>query len=153
MRRAAAGLGLAATLFAVGCTVSRAGTLELLPGGSTFPVKVSVEGDAVSVRGTDPATGEAFDGRLAKVVQKGPGSGSWYPSPAGPTTPSPGGLSATGGASGTQTTIDVAGDLSGDRGTTLRCVAQVERRLYLAGGGICRVIGAGEDAPTYRLKF
>jgi hypothetical protein len=137
---------------ALSCTVSRQGTLETLPTGPVIPVTVSVEGDAVAVRGRNPATGETFEGRLAKVVRGRAGSGSWYPSSGGGVTPMPGGISAA-GTGGNETTIDVAGNLEGDQGTTLRCVAQVERRLRLRGGGTCAVEGDAVSTTSYRLRF
>jgi hypothetical protein len=151
MRRTMVALAAAVVALTSGCTVSRPGTLEMLPSGPVIPVTVSVEGDTVAVRGQNAVTGERFEGRLAKVVAQRTSTG-WYSSSAGPTTPMPSGIAAT-GSSGTERTIDVAGDLDGDQGTKLRCAAQVERRLLLTGGGICRVEGQPEGAPTYRLRF
>ncbi len=150
-RPSAALLGVIAAV-ALGCTVSRQGTLETLPAGPVIPVTVSVEGDAVLVRGRHPATGETFEGRLTKVSRGRSGGEGWYQSPGGAVTPMPGGIGAT-GSGGNEKTLDVAGSLDGDQGTTLRCVAQVERRLRLAGGGICRVEAPVDNALTYRLKF
>jgi hypothetical protein len=144
-------LGTLACL-ALGCAVSRQGTLETLPSGPVIPVTVSVEGDGVLVRGQSPATGETFEGRLMKVSPGRSGGGGWYPSSGGGVTPLPGGIGAT-ASGGTEKTLDVAGNLEGDHGTTLRCVAQVERRLRLSGGGICRVDSAVDNPLTYRLRF
>ncbi len=152
MTRPARTLLGAAGVLALGCTVSREGTLETLPTGTVIPVTVSVEGDAVAVRGRNPATGEMFEGRLAKVLRGRTGNGSWYPSPGGGVTPMPGGISAA-GTGGNEATINVAGNLDGDQGTTLRCVAQVERRLRLRGGGTCAVAGDATATTSYRLRF
>jgi hypothetical protein len=143
---------LGAVVLASACTVSREGTLATLPTGPVIPVTVSVEGDSVAVRGQNPATGETFEGRLAKVIHgRGEGGGPVYPS-SGPLTPMPGGISAA-GTGGNEATIDVAGNLEGDQGTTLRCVAQVERRLSLRGGGTCTVVDESAKPISYRLKF
>ena len=152
MKRSAAALLGAVAALALGCTVAREGTLEPLPSGAVIPVTVSVEGDAVAVHGTNPATGERLEGRLAKVVPGRSGSGPMSPSSGGPITPMPGGMAAT-GTGGNQATIDVAGNLEGDQGTTLRCVAQVERRLQLRGGGTCTVVGEAAATTSFRLKF
>jgi hypothetical protein len=139
-------------LAAAGCTVSRQGTLETLPFGAVIPVTVSVEGDAVAVQGQHPETGESFEGRLAKVGPARSASDHWYQSPGGTGAPMPSGIGAT-GSGDNERTIDVAGNLEGDKGTTLHCVVQVERRVRLAGSGLCTVVGAVEGAPTFRLKF
>ena len=151
MRRTSAVLSGAVAALVLGCTVSRQGTLQTLPSGPVIPVTVAVEGDAVVVHGQNPATGEVLEGRLARVPQGRTGSGGWYPNSGGAVTPLPSGMGAAGG--GTEKTIDVSGVLEGDQGTRLRCTAQVERRLRLAGGGICRVEGPIDNAPTFRLRF
>ena len=152
MSRASWALMGGVAALALGCTVAREGTLETLPSGPVIPVTVSVEGDAVLVHGRNPATGETFAGRLAKVHPGRAGEGSWYPSSGGGVAPMPGGMGAT-SSGGTEKTLDVAGNLDGDLGTTLRCVVQVERRLRLAGGGICTADTPVDTPVRYRLRF
>ena len=138
-------------LLAAGCTVSRDGTLTLVPDGPEIHVKVSVTTEQVVLDGVLTATGEHLRGTLTKV---GGERGSQEPWDAGSSDAPP--LSGAGGvvSSGdTELKMNVAGTLSGDLGTRLRCVAEVERRLYLRGGGTCVAEAGGEGAPSYRLKF
>lgn len=136
---------------AVACTVARDGTLTLFPDGPEIRVKVSVTTEQVVLDGVNPATGERLRGTLRKV---GGERGSQEPWDAGssdtPPAPGAGGVVSSGD---TELRMNVAGTLSGDLGTSLRCVAEVERRLYLRGGGTCVAEAGGEKAPSYRLKF
>lgn len=144
---------LIAFAFALGCTVTRQGTLQLLPGGASIPVTVTVEGDSLSLVGEHPETGERLAGRLRKVAGDEPTSEPWYPSSPTGGAPRPGGISGVGGEAGTEKTLNLSGTIEGDRGTRLRCLVAVERRLYLRGGGTCRLEAADDNAPSYRLKF
>lgn len=139
------------SLSVVACTVARDGTLTLVPTGPEIHVKVSVTTDQVVLEGVDPATGEHLRGTLSKV---GGERGSQEPWDAGssdtPPVPGAGGVVSSGD---TELKMSVAGTLSGDLGTRLRCVAEVERRLYLRGGGTCVAESGGDTAPSYRLKF
>jgi hypothetical protein len=145
---------LAALLLAAAgaaCTVSRDGTLALVPDGPAIRLKVSVTNDRIVVEGVDPASGERLHGTLERV---GGERGSQEPWDAGsskaPPAPGAGGVVSSGE---TELRMNVAGILEGDRGTRMRCVAEVERRLYLRGGGTCVAADGADGAPSYRLKF
>jgi hypothetical protein len=151
MRRTLFALAVLAALASAACTVSRDGTLALVPDGPTIHLKVSVTNSEIVVGGVDPATGERLSGTLSRV---GGERGSQEPWDAGsskaPPSPGAGGVVSSGE---TELRMNVAGILEGDHGTRLRCVAEVERRLYLRGGGTCVAAEGGEGAPSYRLKF
>jgi hypothetical protein len=138
-------------LVSAGCSVSRKGTLTLGPAGPVIPVKVSVTTEQVVLEGVHPATGERLRGTLTKV---GGERGSQEPWDAGTGhAPPPPGAGGVVSSNETELKMNVAGTLSGDLGTRLRCVAEVERRLYLRGGGTCVAESGGEGAPSYQLKF
>jgi hypothetical protein len=49
--------------------------------------------------------------------------------------------------------IEMSGRLEGDKGTTLKCVLQIEKRLKIRGSGTCRSVEGDDLNPTYRLRF
>ena len=139
------------SLVAVACTVSRDGTLSLQPEGPVISLKVSVTSDEVVLDGVDPATGERLHATLRKVGGERGRQEPWdAASSNAPPSPGAGGVVSS---NETELKMNVAGALAGDRGTRMRCVAEVERRLYLRGGGTCVVEGVAASAPSYRLKF
>jgi hypothetical protein len=144
-------LAVLAAVAGAACTVSREGTLALVPDGPTIHLKVSVTNDQVTLDGVDPVRGERLNGTLTRV---GGERGSQEPWDAGsskaPPSPGAGGVVSSGE---TELKMNVSGLLEGDRGTRMRCVAEVERRLYLRGGGTCVAADGAEGAPSYRLKF
>jgi hypothetical protein len=104
--------------------------------------------------GTDPETGERFEG-IFRVNREQRGSG-----PAGMVDPRPamgGGTVSPGVApplpTGRRATIEMVGRLEGDKGTTLKCVLQIEKRLRIRGSGTCRPVEGDDLNPTYRLHF
>jgi len=134
-------------LAGLGCTVSREGTLLLVPDGPTIPLEVTVTSEEVVLEGVNPATGERLHGSLEKVGGEAGTGEPWIGgSPNAPASPGAAGIDST---SATELRMNVAGTLSGDLGTRMRCVAEVERRLYLRGGGSC----IAEGGASYRLKF
>lgn len=129
-----------------GCVVTRAGTLTKIPGGPEIPVTVAVNEDSATVRGVDPQTGEALAGVL-RVEHA--------PRPAGGLAPVPGTVPRINIAPtpGGPVVMVFVGRLEGDRGTSLKCRLEVERRLRLRGHGDCRLSGSDERFPVYRLSF
>ena len=139
------------TIPCMACTVSRDGTLTLVPAGQVVLLEVSVTNEQVTLDGIDPATGERLRGVLKKVggergTQEPWDAGSGHSAP----LPGAGGVVSSGD---TELKMNVEGTLAGDLGTRLRCVAEVERRLYLRGGGSCVAEGGDGQAPRYRLEF
>jgi len=149
MRRSHVVLVAPLALAAAACTVSRRGTLTLLPAGPAISVEVAVTADEVTLEGVDPGTGERLHGTLRKVGGERGAREPWSGG-AEPPVQGAGGVTSSGE---TELKMNVAGTLSGDRGTRLRCVAEVERRLYLRGGGTCVAEGGAAGAPSYRLTF
>ncbi len=136
------------TLVVAGCALTRHGVLRSLDGPDAFDVTVTVETDTVSVHGTDPTTGETFDGRFVRE------EGTEDRSRMGVT----GGVPPTGAepVSGTAVqspTMNLSGFLEGDGGTRLRCSIQVERRVLIRGSGLCRTELEGGSSRRYRLTF
>ncbi len=138
--------GCALPLVLGGCVVTRAGTLTKIPDGPAIPATVAVREESATVRGVDPLTGETLTGVLhvehAERPRGGlapaPGVGPHVglaPSPAGPVV------------------MVFVGRLEGDRGTSLKCTLEVERRLRLRGHGVCRLADSEDPSPVYRLNF
>ena len=129
-----------------GCVVTRAGTLTKLPAVTEIPVTVAVKEESATVRGTNPRTGEALTGvLLVEHAER----------PAGGLAPVPGngpyiGLSPV---SGGPVVMVFVGRLEGDRGTSLKCRLEVERRMRLRGQGECRLADGEDRFPVYRLSF
>ncbi|MGE5234761.1 MAG: hypothetical protein ACM3O7_00230 [Acidobacteriota bacterium] len=143
---------LAAVIASGGCTAVRQGTLERIPGGPTMAATVSISADSADVTVTNPTTREVLGGHLTLDADArksearsitGPVSGGGPGTVAG-LAPPPGGTS--------RNTLTLAGELTGDQGTRLRCVLQVEKRLSLRGSGVCRAIDESGDT-MYRLRF
>jgi hypothetical protein len=135
-----------------GCVVTRQGTLTRLPDGAAVPVTVQVEADSAIVSGTDPATGERLEGHFRVDRSERTERGVLAPpAPVGGGTMSPGQPPSP--ASGRPATLRLSGRLDGDKGTSLTCVFEVEKRLRLRGSGLCRTLGAEEPSGTYRLRF
>jgi hypothetical protein len=134
------------------CVVARQGTLTRVTGGAPVPVTVRVEADSATVRGTDPATGERLEGSFhVDREQRGARGVLAPPAPVGGGSVSPGQPPSP--VSVPRATLRMSGRLDGDKGTSLTCVLEVERRLRLRGSGLCRPIGGDEPAVTYRLRF
>jgi len=129
----------------LGCSVTRPGTLQRMPGGPVVDVKVTVESEAASVEGVDPQTGERLLGRFHE--ERAPGSSGAPKVSAVPAGPSPALQSAR------DTTLKLIGTLDGDQGTRLRCSLEVQRRVLIRGEGWCRPIDSTREATLYRLKF
>jgi hypothetical protein len=137
-----------------GCAVTREGTLTRIPSGPAIPVSVSVQEESATVVGTDPETGERFEG-IFRITREQRGSG-----PGGMVDPRPamgGGAVSPGVApplpTGQRATIEMFGRLEGDKGTNLKCVLQIEKRLKIRGSGTCRPVEGDDLNPTYRLRF
>lgn len=135
------------------CTVTRQGTLMRLPRGPTVPVTVSIQEESATVRGTNPETGEKLEGTLRLEKQNRRGDrGMLGPAPviggekASPGMPPP-------PVTGRKATLDMAGLLEGDKGTNLKCVVQIEKRIRIRGSGTCRPVEGDDLNPTYRLRF
>lgn len=126
--------------------VTRAGTLTKIPGGPEIPVTVAVKEESATVRGTNPKTGEALAGVLRVEHAERP-PGGLAPAPgSGPNI----GLAPL---SGGPVVMVFVGRLDGDRGTSLKCKLEVERRLRLRGRGVCRLADSEDKFPIYRLSF
>jgi hypothetical protein len=149
MSRSSLAVAVFAALVAA-CTVSRSGTLTPLVAGPTIALKVSVTNDEVHLEGVDPATGEQLHGTLARVGGERGSQEPWDAGSGDAPLPGAGGVTSS---NETELKMNVTGILTGDRGTRLRCVAEVERRLYLRGGGSCVAADGNEGTPSYRLKF
>ncbi len=136
---------VAVTMLALtGCTVTREGTIRLLPDGEPTRLTVILDGQAGTVHGVHPRTGEALRGRIVPLEPSamptgGPpdtgGVGSFEPQPA-PLT--------VGNSS-----RKVAVTLRGDTDTVLECVLSIRRGLRPSGTGSC-MDGSGE---RYAVKF
>ena len=147
-------MGCALGLLLGACAVTREGTLTRLPSGATVPVSVSIREDVATVTGTDPATGERLEGIFHTSA------GERTTGPRGVLGPSPalGGGAVSPGvppppATDRRSTIDMVGRLEGDKGTSARCVLQIERGLRVKGSGVCRGEEGDDQSPTFRLRF
>jgi hypothetical protein len=133
------------------CTFTRKGTLTKLPTGPEIKVTVAVAETSATVKGTDAETGEEFEGVLHAEEVK-PDRGMAAPAP-----PLGGGSVTPGVApppmTGARETIQMSGRLEGSKGTSLKCVVQVERTLTLKGSGTCRIADSDDLNPAYRLRF
>ncbi len=130
-----------------GCVVTRAGTLTTIRGGTEIPVTVAVKEESATVRGTNPTTGEALTGVLRVEHAERPPGGL---------APVPGNGPYLGGVaplSGGPVVMVFVGRLEGDRGTSLKCRLEVERRMRLRGQGECRLADSEDRFPVYRLSF
>jgi hypothetical protein len=138
-------------LLVAGCATTRHGTLRKLPSGSEIPVTVTVSETEATVKGTDPQSGEQFDGTLHVV--KGEGDRGML----GPAPPVGGGAVTPGVAPPpvrtTKGTIHMTGRLEGSKGTSLRCTVDIERTLTMKGGGACVLADSGDPNPAYTLHF
>jgi hypothetical protein len=131
-----------------GCVVTRAGTLTRVPGGPEIPVTVAVKEASATVLGVDPQTGETLAGVLhVEHAERPPGGLAPVPSPG--LGPHIGLAPETGGP----VVMVFVGRLEGDRGTSLKCRLEVERRLRLRGRGVCRLADSEAQFPLYRLTF
>lgn len=129
----------------LGCSVTRPGTLQRIPDGAVVQVKVTVEGEAASVEGVDPQTGERLLGRFhdeRTPEASGAPKVSVVPEESGPAL-----------QSARDTTLRLIGTLEGDQGTRLHCSLEVQRRVLIRGVGWCRPIDSTAEATVYRLKF
>jgi hypothetical protein len=129
----------------LGCSVTRPGTLQRMPDGPVVEVKVTVEGEAASVEGVDPQTGERLLGRFHD--ERAPDTSGapkviLVPDESGPAL-----------QSARDTTLRLIGTLEGDQGTRLRCSLEVQRRVLIRGAGSCRPIDSTGETTLYRLKF
>jgi len=133
------------------CTFTRKGSLTRLPTGPEIPVTIAVTETSATVEGTNPETGERFEGTF-HVEESSASRGMLSPSPAvggGSVTPGVAPAPVTGG----RKTIVMVGLLKGDQDTVLKCWVQVQRTLQLPGSGTCRVVDSGEQKPAYSLRF
>jgi hypothetical protein len=134
--------------------VTREGTLTKIPSGPTVPISVSIQEESATVVGTDPETGERFEG-IFRVNREQGGSGSggmvnpWPATGGGAVSPGVGPPLPT----GRRATLDMVGLLEGDKGTNLKCVLQIEKRLKIRGSGTCRPVEGDDLSRTYRLSF
>ena len=129
----------------LGCSVTRPGTLQRVPDGPVVQVKVTVEGEAASVEGVDPQTGERLLGRFhdeRAPDTSGAPKVSVVPEKSGPAL-----------QSARDTTLKHVGTLEGDQGSRLRCSLEVQRRVLIRGEGWCRPIDRTSETTVYRLKF
>jgi hypothetical protein len=137
-----------------GCAVTREGTLTRIPSGPTIPVSVSVQEESATVVGTDPGTGERLEGTFhVNREQRGSGPGGnvepWPPMGGGAISPGVAPPLPT----GRRATIQMVGRLEGDKGTNLKCVLEIEKRVKIRGSGTCRPVESDDLNPTYRLRF
>ena len=133
------------------CAITRKGTLTKLSAGPEIPVTVSVTETEATLTGTDPQSGEEFEGTFNVVETKGDHGMLGPSSPMGGGSMTPGLPPET--RTGTKETIQMTGRLEGSKGTSLKCVVQVERTLTLKGSGICWVVDSDDPNPAYRLHF
>ena len=129
-----------------GCVVTREGTLTPVSAGVAIPVTVAVKEESATVHGIDPRTGEELAGVLRVEHAKRPPGGL---------APAPGIGSHLGFApmAGGPVVMVFVGPLDGNRGTSLKCTLEVERRLRLRGRGVCRLAEGDDETPAYRLSF
>jgi len=136
------------------CAVTRQGTLSVPGEDRSIPVTVSLTSSTADVTAFDPVTGERFSGSLREEAraQRPVETGMMGPPIGGGPAP----IGSEGVASGSMrdTTINLSGTLRGDRGTELRCVLQVEKRVMIRGAGTCRPLdGLDDEGRVYRLSF
>jgi len=144
----------AAVLLLAGCAVTRSGTLAIPGEDRTIPITVELSGSGAEVTGFDPVTGERFAGAFQEeaTTRRPIDSGSMGPPIGG--GPAPIGSEGVAGGSMRDTTINMTGSLTGDRGTELFCTLQVEKRVLIRGAGTCRPRAAlDEEGKIYRLSF
>jgi hypothetical protein len=114
-------------------------------------VTVSVTETDATLRGTDPQTGEEFEGSFHLVETRGEHG------MVGPDSPMGGGSMTPGlppvPRTGTKETIEMAGRLKGSNGTSLQCAIRVERSLTLKGSGTCLLADSTDPNPTYTIRF
>jgi hypothetical protein len=138
----------------VACAVTRQGKL-LVPGEDrSIPLTITLSSSTAEVTGFDPVTGERFMGAFQEEAnaRRPVDSGSMGPPIGG--GPAPIGSEGVVGGSVRDATINMTGSLTGDRGTELLCVLQVEKRVLIRGAGTCRSQGALDDeGKIYRLSF
>ncbi|MBZ5589382.1 MAG: hypothetical protein LAO05_12550 [Acidobacteriia bacterium] len=151
-RSLAAGCALTALL--AGCAVTRQGKLTTIASGVTIPITVEVKADSATIHGTNPESGEHLEGifRLDRGERVRGSMG--MPGPVGPG----GGGSVSPGvgpypATGRPAILEMTGHLEGDKGTSLRCALEVEKRLRLRGAGVCRTLEGQEESTVYRIRF
>ena len=137
-----------------GCVVTREGTLTRIAGGPAIPISVSIQEESATVTGTNSETGERFEGTFH--VNREPGASG--PGAMQNPWPATGGGAVSPGVgpplpSGRRAMLDMVGRLEGDKGTSLKCVLQIEKRLRIRGSGTCRQVEGGDLNPTYRLRF
>jgi hypothetical protein len=129
----------------LGCTVSRPGTLQKMPGGPIVELTVTVAANAASVQGIDARTGERLEGSFRE--ERTPDTSAAPRVDVVPADGSPALQSAR------DTTLKLVGTLDGDRGTHLRCSLEVQRRVLIRGEGWCRPVDRSDEASFYHLKF
>jgi hypothetical protein len=138
----------------VACTVTLQGKLAVPGEDRSIPLTITLSGSAAEVTAFDPVSGERFKGEFHEesTSRRPIDSGSMGPPIGG--GPAPIGSEGVAGGSVRDTTINMTGSLTGDRGTELFCALQVERRMLIRGAGTCRPRGAlDEEGKIYRLSF
>jgi hypothetical protein len=133
------------------CAITRQGTLSKLPAGPQIPMTVNVTDTDATLKGTDPQSGEEFEGTFHVVEMQGE---SGKPTPNLPV----GGGSMTPGLppaprSGGKATIRMVGRLEGSKGTSLKCAIEIERTLTLKGSGMCLIADTNDTNPAYTIRF
>lgn len=150
-RTLAIGCGFVVLLAA--CALTRHGTLTRTESGAVIPVSIVVKEDSVTIHGTNPADGESLEGRLHpdREERLRPSIGLPGPGPpvGGAVSPGVGPRPTTGGPA----FLEMAGRLEGDKGTSVRCVLRIEKRLRLRGEGVCRTLEGQEETTVYRIRF
>ena len=155
MRRSGSMLaGLVVVAGMTACAVTRSGTLSMPGEERTIPLTVSLSGSTADVTAFDPVTGERFSGSLREEVTTQRPAGTAMMGPPVGGGPAPIGAEGAASASLRETMINLTGSLRGDRGTELRCVLQIEKRMLLKGAGTCRPADALDDeGRIYRISF
>jgi hypothetical protein len=134
------------------CTVTRHGTLARRSDSLVISVSVAVRGDQAIIRGVNTVTGEQLVGRLTPARQsrwQNPDDRIGFPPIGGSPAAVPGGARAP--LVGAEA-MYMVGDLHGDRGTVLRCTAQVRKTLRMPGEGVCYALSGDKDS-IYELEF
>jgi hypothetical protein len=133
------------------CAITRKGVLTKLPAGPEIPVTVAVTETDATVTGTDPQSGEQFEGTFHAVATRGDREmlGPSLPVGGGSVTPGQAPMPRT----GTKETIQMTGRLEGSKGTSLTCAIQIERTLTLKGSGTCLLADTNDLNPAYHLRF
>ena len=155
MARSRAGVVVPALATAIAaCAVTRQGTLAVPGEDRSIPLTVTLSSSTAEVTAFDPVTGERFNGEFREeaTTRRPIDTGSMGPPVGG--GPAPIGSDGVVGGSVRDTTINMTGSLTGDRGTELFCTLQVEKRVLIRGTGTCRHRGAlDEEGGIYRLSF